>query len=216
MHIFIANWKMKLTKQEVTAWFNVVDTKLTPQLTILVAPATLHLDLAQKLIDQKNLSLQLCAQDVSEYDMGPYTGEVGAFQIQEFCKYAIINHSERKDTPAKVQQKLNMCQKYNIIPILCFTDERALADFNFPPQLILAWEDAQNISKNGVYAPKDHLTIKAFCASLKQRFPTIPLVYGGSVNQANILALKAIEPLDGVLVGNAALNPVTFNQLLMA
>ena len=45
---------------------------------------------------------------------------------------------------------------------------------------------------------------------------TIPLVYGGSVNEINIADIVKIPELDGVLVGNASLDPKTFADIIGA
>ena len=42
----------------------------------------------------------------------------------------------------------------------------------------------------------------------------IPILYGGSVNQGNVLALLAREELDGVLVGGASLEPDGWAELV--
>ena len=42
------------------------------------------------------------------------------------------------------------------------------------------------------------------------------IIYGGSVNEENVTNLVEIDGLDGVLVGNASLNPKTFAQIIKA
>jgi triosephosphate isomerase len=46
---------------------------------------------------------------------------------------------------------------------------------------------------------------------VKQR---VPILYGGSVNQANVLGLLAREELDGVLVGGASLDADGWAELV--
>ena len=43
-----------------------------------------------------------------------------------------------------------------------------------------------------------------------------PLIYGGSVNENNIKDIAKIQELDGVLVGNASLDPKTFASIISA
>jgi triosephosphate isomerase (TIM) len=42
----------------------------------------------------------------------------------------------------------------------------------------------------------------------------VPILYGGSVNQANVLSLLARPELDGVLVGGASLDPDGWAELV--
>ena len=42
----------------------------------------------------------------------------------------------------------------------------------------------------------------------------VPILYGGSVNQGNVLSLLARPELDGVLVGGASLDPDGWAELV--
>jgi len=132
------------------------------------------------------------------------------------CKYAIVGHSERKETPEVVIKKIDACLANRITPIVCFVDSGKIEMYKRPGAMY-AWEDPANISKNGVYKEKSTKDIvegvKKIRAILKNKEP---LLYGGSVNGQNIPDLVNIEKLDGVLVGNASLDPKHFSGIVAA
>jgi triosephosphate isomerase len=42
----------------------------------------------------------------------------------------------------------------------------------------------------------------------------VPVLYGGSVNQGNVLSLLSRREIDGVLVGGASLDPDRWGELV--
>ena len=61
---------------------------------VLVAPMTIHIPSAKAMLVG---NLQVCAQNVSMYSIGAYTGEVCAEQLKDFgVMHTIIGHSERR------------------------------------------------------------------------------------------------------------------------
>jgi len=79
----------------------------------------------------------------------------------------------------------------------------------------MAWEDPQNISINGVYRSEDPAKISAIAKEIRKIVPPeAKLIYGGSVNERNVAAISRISELDGVLVGNASLDPEIFATII--
>ncbi|KKS37407.1 MAG: Triosephosphate isomerase [candidate division WWE3 bacterium GW2011_GWF1_42_14] len=215
MKYIVANWKMNMNMQDVINWAAGFDTAvLNGNVTIIVAPSSPHIFPVAELM--KKIGVEISAQDVSIEEKGAHTGETGSFQLKEMCKYAIVGHSERKETPEVVIKKIDACLANRITPIVCFVDSGKIEMYKRPGAMY-AWEDPANISKNGVYKEKSTKDIvegvKKIRAILKNKEP---LLYGGSVNGQNIPDLVNIEKLDGVLVGNASLDPKHFSGIVAA
>ncbi len=176
-------------------------------LDVIIAPSFLHLEAAKK------SGFSLAAQDVSLYDEGAHTGETGAFQLKEYCKYCIIGHSERNESIDEILKKRNQCLKNNLTPIVCFKYFDDAVKF-YIRGVILVWEDPSSISKDGVYRAKDITEIKKDFNKIRDLLPKEAIIiYGGSVNPDNIFGLAKLPGLDGVLVGHASLDPVQFANL---
>ena len=64
------------------------------------------------------------AQDISERDVGAYTGEVSGAMIAEFgCRYVLVGHSERRtlhgETNQRVAAKFSAALRAGLVPVLC-------------------------------------------------------------------------------------------------
>ncbi|MFC1722429.1 triose-phosphate isomerase, partial [Patescibacteria group bacterium] len=152
---------------------------------------------------------------ISEKEKGAHTGDEGAFQIKDYATYSIVGHSERKESRELVRSKVKMCEKYNLTPIICFTNPESIKS-NVHKDALLAWEDPDNISVNGVYREKNISDIYDSFKSMKNIVPEKDILYGGSVNESNITDIAAISEVSGVLVGSASLDPAHFYKIINA
>ena len=86
---------MKMSSREMLDWFDnwekLKKNFANSNLEVIVAPSFIHIPLIASLIEN---SMKLASQDVSPNKKGAHTGDVGASQIGEFCKYVIVGHSE--------------------------------------------------------------------------------------------------------------------------
>lgn len=216
----IANWKQNKNLEEIRSWVeefkNLVNETEVNCNVIISAPSIYLSELKQTLNFHKNL--HVAAQNVSFHNGGSHTGEVSAKQLSDFTSYSVIGHSERKESRMTVLQKLENCIENNIKPILCFVEpEDPVFYLKFIDNVIFALEDPTNISVGGDYKSKNPMEIKSIVKLLKSYLPKDSIVvYGGSVNKDNIDEIADIEDLDGVLVGNASLDPKHFIQLIKA
>ena len=69
-------------------------------------------------------SVELGAQNVSEYEAGAYTGEVSPRMLTDVgCRYAIVGHSERRtlygESSTRVADKMAAAIGAELVPILC-------------------------------------------------------------------------------------------------
>lgn len=201
---------MKMTKEESEAWSasweNFV--KDFKNVTALAAPTFLHMNLFG--------NVELCGQDISPHDKGSHTGDIGGFQLEEYVKYCIVGHSERKENLALVKQKISKAKESGITPIVCFTDPE-LANEYWEEGIIMAWEDPDNIATDGIFKPKNPEDIAKGISTIKSKIKEdTVLLYGGSVNKDNSLSLASIEGVSGALVGTASLDPQHFYQICLA
>jgi len=90
----------------------------------------------------------------------------------------------------------------------------ALTDW---PRIVLAYEPVWAIGTGKTATPDDaaqvHELIR-FELGTRGVAGRVPILYGGSVNASNVLALLAREELDGVLVGGASLDPDGWAELV--
>jgi len=180
---------------------------------VVLAASFPHLKYVADFCSLNNL---ICAaQDVSFYEKGAHTGDIGAFQIKDFCQFSIVGHSEREESKSMVEAKLTACINQNITPIVCFTKKEDLGK-NVIKGTLPAWEDPENISKGGVYKEKNPSDIEHTYEHFMQQAPQTPIIYGGSVHRKNAPHLAKIPNVGGALIGNASLDPQHFMDIIYA
>ncbi|MBW6441918.1 triose-phosphate isomerase [Patescibacteria group bacterium] len=226
MKYVIANWKMNMDSRDLAKWSGSFSKKYKeikkdwrkrkimeerwPK--IVLCPSMIYIpamcEIAQK------VGVQIGSQDVSPFERGAHTGETGSFQIKNFCRYSIVGHSERGEPIEVVERKRDTCFKEGVTPIVCFVNPGDLIRL-YKPGAIMAWEDPQNISKDGVYRAEDPEKISAIAKEIRKILPhDAPIVYGGSVNEKNISSISRISELDGALIGNASLDSEIFAAII--
>src|ERR1043165_5506779 len=95
--IIAGNWKMNKTVAEALDLVNVLKLDLAgvKEVDIVVCPPFTSLGEVSKAILDSNL--RLGAQNMSEHNVGAYTGEIAAVMLKEFSvRYVILGHSERR------------------------------------------------------------------------------------------------------------------------
>ena len=226
MKYVIANWKMNMDSRDISNWvgpfsknYKTIKKQWKKRRIIeerwpkiIVCPSMVYIPPMCE-ISQK-MGIEIGAQDVSPFEKGTHTGEVGVFQIKNFCKYAIVGHSEREEPVELVMRKRDLCLKEGITPIVCFVNPGDLVKL-YKGGSIMAWENPQNISKGGVYRAEDPAKISAIAKEIRKILPPgAPLVYGGSVNKTNAPSISGINELDGALIGNASLDSEIFAVII--
>jgi len=175
------------------------------------------------------------AQNVSEHDVGAYTGEVSGAMLKEFgCRFAIVGHSERRglyrEDDKTVAAKFNAAQRAGLTPILCVGEtleqrERAETEGVVGRQLdavfdaagvatlanaVLAYEPVWAIGTGRNATPQQAEDVHAFirarlAARDKKLAQGLTILYGGSVKPGNARELFAMPDVDGGLIGGASL-----------
>ena len=160
------------------------------------------------------------------------------------CSHVIVGHSERRryfgETDAGVLKKTVAAFDAGLTPIVCVGERLAeresgqtasvlheqfqdgigpLAPDEFA-KIVIAYEPVWAIGTGKTATPQiaedAHKTIRN---EARQRFgeqlaSAVRILYGGSVKPDNVKSLMAIEEIDGVLVGGASLDPVSFAAIV--
>jgi triosephosphate isomerase len=136
--IFAANWKMNKGASETEDFISSFLSKtqgVNLPADIVIAPPFLSLPKLADLLHNSNPgknahSIQIAAQNCSQFDSGAYTGEVSVLMLREFyVHYVIIGHSERRsiygETNAVINAKIKKAREANLKPIFCIGETLA-------------------------------------------------------------------------------------------
>lgn len=214
------NQKMNFTKEELEKLIN--DIK---DLNVVLFPTMPLLSLAS--LHFNNIG----AQDVSEFELGSYTGQTSVKTLKSIgVKYCLIGHSEKreylKETPEQMIKKIELCVNHGITPIYIIGEnleeyKKGVAKEIIEKEITEVFNNLHCPLKNiiicyepnwsiGTYAAdKEYiediaLTIKSI---LKDYYDIqTPILYGGGINEDNIKDINNINAIEGVLVGNISLN----------
>ncbi|MBN3034088.1 MAG: triose-phosphate isomerase [Bacteroidales bacterium] len=124
--IVAGNWKMNNTFREAEKLiYEIMDLLAengTDDVTTVICPPAVFLELAHDLTRES--TLEVGAQNLSQFEKGAYTGEISARMLQSVgISYCIIGHSERRkyfnETYQELGQKVGQALKHNIAPIFC-------------------------------------------------------------------------------------------------
>ena len=122
--IIAGNWKMNKTVAEALDLVNGLKRELgtVKEVDIVVCPPYTALESVSKAIIDSNI--RLGAQNMSENNVGAFTGEVAAVMLKEFSvRYVILGHSERrqyqKESDALIAKKALAVHVAALKPIVC-------------------------------------------------------------------------------------------------
>ncbi len=185
----------------------------------------------------------LGAQDVYWEPKGAFTGEVSVPMLEDYCRYVIIGHSERRqyfgETDQTVRQKLAAVLNSKLDPIVCvgeLLEERrsgqteavlarqvreGLSGVELSPRVTIAYEPVWAIGTGETATPE---VAQEACAFIREELrklcgdvaDAIRIQYGGSVNAENAADLLAQPDIDGALVGGASLKADQFAKIVEA
>lgn len=159
-------------------------------------------------------------------------------------KYVILGHSERRqifhETDDIIALKVKSALKHELIPILCVGEtlnERTLNKFervitkqiktvfkelskNDAKKVIIAyepiWSIGTGVSINPVEANDAILIIREIIKNLfdEKIANEIKVLYGGSLNEKNVLEFAKQKEIDGGLIGGASLKEESFLKII--
>jgi triosephosphate isomerase (TIM) len=126
--LIAGNWKMNLNHFEAIALVQKIafslPEKYFDRVDVSVLPPFTDLRSVQTLVDGDKLRLTYGAQDLSQHDCGPYTGDIsGAFLSKLRCTYVVVGHSERRtnhhEDDELVAAKAAAGFRHGLTPIVC-------------------------------------------------------------------------------------------------
>jgi triosephosphate isomerase len=123
--IIAGNWKMNKTVAEALDLLKglTLDLSSVKEVDIVVCPAFTALsEVSKAILSTRNIALG--AQNMSEHNMGAYTGEIAAQMLKEFSvRYVILGHSERRqyqaETDELIAKKARAAHAASLKPIVC-------------------------------------------------------------------------------------------------
>jgi triosephosphate isomerase len=226
--ILCANFKANKTRQETRAYMAVVESFVSANDitdTIIVFPPFTALE-----HDPRNVLIGV--QNGYPVKNGAFTGEIALEQLEEFgIKTILIGHSERRhilgETQEQIAAKFRFFAEQGFLIVYCVGEpleireqgnEALMAyiekqfkgiDLNYS-DLVLAYEPVWAI---GTGLTPSNSDIELLHGALRTKTHA-PLLYGGSVKVDNAGEIMALENVDGVLVGSAALSANDFCDMI--
>jgi triosephosphate isomerase len=234
--IFAANWKMHHDPSAAAGFalkFQEVSSP-DPARDLWFFPPAVSLAVTAEAFGRRS-DISVGAQNVYWEQKGAFTGETSPVMIAG-CggQGALVGHSERRhvfgETDAETAKKVKALIAQRLVPMLCVgekLDQReaghtadvvrrqlkaVLSEITVTEaaELLIAYEPVWAIGTGKVARPQDAAAVHREIRSVlhAHRVPgRVPVLYGGSVNLANMAGLLAEDEIDGVLVGGASLEP---------
>ncbi len=172
------------------------------------------------------------AQNMHWDDKGAWTGEVSPVMVKD-CGAVLVElgHSERRtffnETDETVGLKVKAALAHGLTALVCIGDTRseyeagATADVLAKQtryalkhvgkaaagRVVMAYEPVWSIGEGGIpadpdFAAEQHAKLKNLTADIAGE--PLAILYGGSVNAQNCVALAARPTIDGLFIGRAA------------
>lgn len=217
--IIAANLKTNLTRERTIKYIKEVENFLSKNSIsqeVLVFPAISNLNLHVG-------DVIVGAQNAYPTINGAFTGEIGYEQLEEFgIKTILIGHSERRhiigETQEELVKKFNFYKNLGFKIVYCVGEPLEVREAGRDKMmgyiskqyegidtsyenLIIAYEPVWAIGTGLTPTSGD---IVAIHKELKEK-SRAPLLYGGSVKVTNAKEVLALDGVDGILVGSAAL-----------
>ncbi|MCW8895787.1 MAG: triose-phosphate isomerase [Sulfurimonas sp.] len=217
--IIAANLKTNLTRLQTTEYMNEIESflktkNINQEVLVFPAMSSLNSHVGNVIVG---------AQNAYGVQNGAFTGEIGKDHLDEFgINTILIGHSERRhilgETQDAVVEKFNFYKELGFKIVYCIGESLQIREagnkimMNYLnsqfegidleyENLIVAYEPVWAIGTGLTPTLEDITTIHK---ELKSGFKA-PLLYGGSVKVTNAKDVLALDGVDGVLVGSAAL-----------
>ena len=217
--IIAANLKTNLTRKQTAQYVDELESflnknKISQEVLVFPAASSLNAHSGKVIIGAQNAYATV---------NGAFTGEIGQEQLEEFAiKTILIGHSERRHVLGESQEEL--VKKFNFYKdlgfkiVYCIGEPLEVREAGHEPMMEYISAQYEGIDTNyenlviayePVWAIGTGLTptleeIEAIHKELKKKSPA-PLLYGGSVKVTNAGDVLALDNVDGILVGSAAL-----------
>ncbi len=230
------SWKMNKVRAEAKAYAHALAAsgfarREDPQLFV-IPPLTAVVEVAEILAGTR---VKVGVQNLHWAEAGAWTGEISpAMAADAGATLAEIGHSERRthfgETDETVALKVAAALRHGLTPLVCVGDTRdeydagrtaealdrqvraavSLVALEDVERVVIAYEPVWSIGEGGTpaepgFADAQHALIKATLREVTGR--DMRILYGGSVNPGNCVALTAQPNIDGLFIGRSAWNP---------
>jgi triosephosphate isomerase len=227
------SWKMNKMRAEARRFAEVLQASPVSKTTLahpfVIPPFPYIAEVAQIL---QGTAVRIGAQNMHWEDKGAWTGEVSPGMVKD-CGATMVElgHSERRtffnETDETVALKVKAALAHDLIALVCVGDTRieydsgATADVlakqtrfalkhagrKAPGRVLIAYEPVWSIGEGGVpadpdFANEQHGKLKSLTADIAGE--ALPILYGGSVNPENCVALASRRHIDGLFIGRSA------------
>ena len=234
---FVANWKMYGNLSSLNTLDKVIKFSKSKEIKkgrlIYCPPYTLIHSFSKKF---KNCQIGIGGQNCHENEnYGPYTGSINSRMLKNAgAQFVIIGHSENRqkgENDKLINLKIKSALEAKLKIIFCIGeslgDKRrkktklilskqinvGLDLIKNKSNIFIAYEPVWAIGTGIIPRSKDLFkTIEFIKSKFKGKSPKV--LYGGSVNPQNINDLKAINNIDGFLVGGASQNAKKFIDIV--
>lgn len=139
--IIAGNWKMNKTVAEALSLVSdlKIDLANVKEVDIVVCPPYTALESVSKATLDSNIKLG--SQNMSENNVGAFTGEIAAVMLKEFSvRYVILGHSERrqfqKESDALIAKKAAAVHAASLKPIVCIGETLAEREGNLTEKVL--------------------------------------------------------------------------------
>ena len=219
---FLANLKCNHTRASFAKYAEILDANLSAKDDVTVFPPFSALDLAAH-------KFKLGAQNFYPCESGAHTGEIGKAMLDEFgVKSVLIGHSERRElgeSEELLRAKFDFAVKAGWQIVYCIGENLSVNEAGRTKEflakqlkniglgyerLLIAYEPIWAI---GTGKSANAEQIEEILNFIREQ-TSAPLLYGGSVNAANIGGIAGIKNCDGVLVGTASWDASKFLELI--
>jgi triosephosphate isomerase (TIM) len=240
--LIAGNWKMNTNIEEAVNLIKTMQPHLHKIQGVekVLCPPFISLMAARGLT--RGSTVKLGAQNMFYEEKGAFTGEVSPLMLKDLCDYVILGHSERRqyfgETDDIINKKIRAAVQHNLKPILCVGETSAENETDqtrevlggqlikcsdklyFISGMVIAYEPLWAIG-TGKNASADEANrtisfIRQFVSRLHGSgiANTVRILYGGSVNAANISEFMHKSDIDGALVGGASLKADDFVSIV--
>ena len=233
------SWKMNKVRAEARAFAEALAgsdlARRTAAQLFVVPPFTAVAEVADRLAGTR---VRVGVQNVHWAEAGAWTGEISAAMAADCgATIAEIGHSERRthfgETDETVALKVAAALRHGLMALVCVGDTRGEFEAGRTAaalerqvraavskvsraearRVVIAYEPVWSIGEGGTpaepgFAAEQHARIKAILAEVTGFEPRV--LYGGSVNPGNCVALAAQPHIDGLFIGRAAWAPEGF------
>ena len=192
----------------------------------------------------KGTQVRIGAQNMHWDDKGAWTGEVSPLMVKD-CGASMVElgHSERRtffnETDETVALKVKAAVAHGLIALVCIGDTRSEHEAGAtvdvlarqvrealqhvgkfaPGKVIIAYEPVWSIGEGGIpadpdFANEQHGKLKTLTADIAGA--ALPVLYGGSVNPQNCVALASRAHIDGLFIGRSAWDAADYIEIVEA